>query len=82
MVYNEAVCLSLRRSFILKQRFKMYKSGKLWCCAAIMFAATTIGVTNFSDNVLADDNITANQQVVTNSVMNENEVRTNDSIVG
>ena len=66
----------------MKQRFKMYKSGKLWCCAAIMFAATTIGVTNFSDNVLADDNITANQQVVTNSVNNENEVRTNDSIVG
>lgn len=82
MVYNRAACLSLRRSFILKQRFKMYKSGKLWCYAAIMFAAATIGVTDFAENVLADDNITANQQVVTNSVNNEDKVRATDSTVG
>lgn len=30
----------------MKKRFKLYKSGKLWCTAAVMFAAFTISTTN------------------------------------
>lgn len=26
-----------------KKRFKLYKSGKLWCCAAVLFGALTFG---------------------------------------
>lgn len=29
-----------------KQRFKLYKAGKLWCCAVITFVAVTVGITS------------------------------------
>lgn len=40
----------------MKKRFKMYKSGKLWCYAAIAFAALTFGTTSVVDQVHADTN--------------------------
>ncbi|WP_251545301.1 serine hydrolase [Limosilactobacillus caecicola] len=32
----------------MKKRFKLYKSGKLWCCAALAFAAVTMGTTTLA----------------------------------
>ena len=51
-----------------KKRFKLYKSGKLWCCAAIAFF--TMGITTVSNgHVKADTNVptaqASNQQPVT-----------------
>ena len=29
-----------------KKRFKLYKSGKLWCCAAVAFGVMAFGTVN------------------------------------
>ena len=47
-----------------KKRFKLYKSGKLWCCAAIAFATLSIGSATV-DNAHADATAPADQQVTT-----------------
>ena len=49
-----------------KKRFKLYKSGKLWCCAAIAFAIVVMGSTTVTHQVHADtNNIEETQQVMT-----------------
>ena len=51
-----------------KKRFKLYKSGKLWCCAAIAFAIVVMGSTTVTHQVHADtNNIKETQQVMTST---------------
>lgn len=45
----------------LKKRFKLYKSGKMWCCAAVAFGALAFGTVNGQ----ADDNTPASSPVTT-----------------
>lgn len=47
-----------------KKRFKLYKSGKLWCCAAIAFATLAIGSATV-EIAHADATVPADQQVTT-----------------
>lgn len=44
-----------------KKRYKLYKSGKLWCCAAIAFAAFALGTTTLTSTSYADTNASASQ---------------------
>ncbi|WP_159434552.1 KxYKxGKxW signal peptide domain-containing protein [Limosilactobacillus caccae] len=51
----------------LKKHFKLYKSGKQWCCAAIVLAGLTLGVTTAQADVTVKSpestvNITAVQE--------------------
>lgn len=55
-----------------KKHFKLYKSGKLWCCAAVIAAALTIGTTITSGTAHAD---TVSESVQT-AVVNNNRSRT------
>lgn len=48
----------------LKKRFKLYKSGKMWCCAAVAFGALAFGTVNGQ----ADDNTPASSPVTTAQV--------------
>lgn len=41
--------------FESKKRYKLFKSGKLWCCAAITFGSLIVGTTLTSQNVHADN---------------------------
>lgn len=54
----------------LEKRFKLYKSGKLWCCAAVAFATLTIGATSV---VHADVNTATpvQQELVTTNNFNQ-----------
>lgn len=55
-----------------KRRFKLYKSGKIWCCMAIAFMATTMGrVTAHADTM---DDSQVNQTVITKLDSNEQNV--------
>ena len=51
-----------------KERYKLYKSGKLWCCAAIAFAAFTLGTTALTNTSYADTNTQASQTSFTTPV--------------
>lgn len=56
-----------------KKRFKLYKSGKLWCCAAIAFATFTISSvasTNVANADVTTDTL-ASQELVQATVNNE-----------
>lgn len=48
----------------LKKRFKLYKSGKIWCCAAVAFVFLAFGTVNGQ----ADDATPASSQVTTAQV--------------
>lgn len=50
-----------------KERYKLYKSGKLWCCAAIAFAAFTLGTTALTNTSYADTNTQASQTTEVNN---------------
>lgn len=51
-----------------KTRFKLYKSGKLWCCAAIAFASLVMGTTAMTNRVHADVNPLATEQIQSSAV--------------
>lgn len=50
----------------LKKRFKLYKSGKLWCCAAVAFGVLAFGTVNGQ----ADDATPVANQTVSTQVNN------------
>lgn len=69
----------------MKKRFKLYKSGKLWCCAAIAFVGLTIGggMTASAD---ADTTDAANgrqvvQTVQTTTFANVNDDQSNATVI-
>ncbi|MCQ2569999.1 MAG: KxYKxGKxW signal peptide domain-containing protein, partial [Limosilactobacillus sp.] len=51
----------------IKKRFKLYKSGKNWCMAALMFAGTSVGMIMHNSVAQADD---ANAQTAENKTEN------------
>lgn len=50
-----------------KKRYKLYKSGKLWCCAAIAFAGFTIGTAALTGTGHADTTIPVSQTTGTST---------------
>lgn len=50
-----------------KKRYKLYKSGKLWCCAAIAFASFTIGTATLTGTSHADTTTPVNQTMGTST---------------
>lgn len=57
-----------------KRRYKLYKHGKLWCCAAIAFATLMVGTTSLSTNAHADSATPQTTQVVNQPQQTSNEV--------
>jgi bifunctional autolysin len=66
----------------MKKRFKMYKSGKLWCFAAIAFASFAMGTTSMVQSANADtvDQNTTSTQVTSSSNENNGDVKQADNV--
>lgn len=62
-----------------KKRFKLYKSGKLWCCAAIAFASFVMGNTMLASQAHADVRPVTTEHVTTTHV-DDSAVKVNNAV--
>lgn len=68
--YYSTIILIIEEILLMKKRFKMYKSGKLWCYAAITFASLAVATTAYEGKANAD---TINQTATSAQVQNTND---------